>query len=95
MRIIQVSEGQTPVDIALQQYGNLESVFDLADLSGISITDLLNIGATMQAGNPIDEAITALFVEQWQKPVSSFEEDELLSAEGLDYWVIEEDFEVN
>jgi hypothetical protein len=43
-----VSAGQSLVDVALQELGSLEALFDLADANGLTITDLIAPGRQLQ-----------------------------------------------
>lgn len=47
MRSILISDGQTLLDIALQECGAVEAVFDLADANGLHITDALAPGQVL------------------------------------------------
>jgi len=42
-----ITEGQSLVDVALQELGNVEALFDLADANGLAITDLLTPGQVL------------------------------------------------
>ena len=42
-----VSDGQSLVDVALQELGSIEALFDLADAGGLAITDLLSAGQVL------------------------------------------------
>jgi hypothetical protein len=100
MRTIQVSEGQTALDIALEYCGTLDVVFDIADLNGLeSFTDLLTAGMLLKVPDVVDEFISGEFNEAYKKPVSDdtfgwdgrpINPDE----EGIDFWEIETQFEV-
>jgi hypothetical protein len=43
-----VSAGQNLLDICLQELGNLEALFDLADANDLAITDLVAPGRQLQ-----------------------------------------------
>ena len=47
MRNVTISDGQTLLDIAVQELGALEAVFDLADANGLHITDTLAAGQVL------------------------------------------------
>ena len=50
--------GQSMLDLAIQLYGSVEGVFDLAAESGKSITDKLEAGEPLQySGAPLNKAI--------------------------------------
>ncbi len=42
-----VTEGQSLIDVAIQEYGSVEALFDLADANGLAITDLLTPGQVL------------------------------------------------
>ena len=42
-----ITEGQSLVDVALQELGSVASLFDLADAAGLGITDLLTPGQAL------------------------------------------------
>jgi hypothetical protein len=42
-----VTAGQSLADVAVQELGNLEALFDLADDAGLTITDSLTPGQTL------------------------------------------------
>jgi hypothetical protein len=42
-----VSEGQSLLDVAIQEYGTVEALFDLADANGIAITDVIAPGRVL------------------------------------------------
>jgi hypothetical protein len=46
--MIQVSAGQSLIDVCLQELGSLSALFDLADANGIPITALLQPGQLLQ-----------------------------------------------
>jgi hypothetical protein len=46
--MIQVSAGQTLLDVCLQELGSLSALFDLADANGLSITSPLSPGQQLQ-----------------------------------------------
>lgn len=45
---ITVLHNQTIFDIALQSFGSVEAVFDIALLNGISVTDILPVGLNLE-----------------------------------------------
>ncbi len=42
-----VTEGQSLVDVAIQELGSVEALFDLADANGLAITDELTPGRVL------------------------------------------------
>lgn len=43
-----ISAGQSLLDVAIQELGSVEALFDLADAAGLAITDSLAPGAVLQ-----------------------------------------------
>ncbi len=46
-----VTEGQSLIDVAIQEYGTVEALFDLADANGLAITDALAPGQVLTGPN--------------------------------------------
>jgi hypothetical protein len=42
-----ITEGQSLMDVAIQEHGTVETLFDLADANGLAITDALEAGQVM------------------------------------------------
>ncbi|MDO7877388.1 hypothetical protein Q5H93_21785 [Hymenobacter sp. ASUV-10] len=51
-----ITAGQSLLDVAVQELGSLESLFDLADAAGLAITDALTPGAML----PVPASAAAL-----------------------------------
>lgn len=47
------SDGQSLVDVALQELGTVASLFDLADAAGLAITDVLTPGQVLAVPNSL------------------------------------------
>lgn len=43
-----ITEGQSLLDVALQECGSVEALFDLADAAGLAITDALTAGELVE-----------------------------------------------
>lgn len=43
-----ITEGQSLVDVAIQELGSVEALFDLADANGVAITDQLTPGQALE-----------------------------------------------
>ena len=43
-----VTAGQSLLDVAIQELGSLEALFDLADAAGLAITDVLTPGQVLE-----------------------------------------------
>lgn len=96
---IKVIAGQTLLDMAMQQLGSMDAVFSLAKLNGLSVTQQL---ADSQILNfsimPFNRIIAKEFKDNGWKPASATTTSGVQTIpvlEGVDYWGIEIDFEVN
>lgn len=96
-RTTKVSEGQTLFDIAIQECGDINAVYDLADLNLKSITDTLAIGETIILPPVVAvPKVVEQFKAQYKKPVSDDTDDQDdIKGEGLEYWAIEIDFKIS
>lgn len=90
--------GQTWVDLALQQLGDEERLFELCDLNNAGITDQLAAGTVVIATAYEVDKKTTVYALKANKPASS----ESLTAsggevveEGIEFWAIEFDFVVS
>lgn len=61
---IKARSNQNLIDIALQEYGSVEGLVDLAMRNGKSITDLLQIGETLQLGEPTNADIVKFYADK-------------------------------
>lgn len=88
MKQVPVKNNQTLFDIACQEYGDVTAVFDLVELNGFdSPVDNLNAGQMINIGEPKNKAIKD-YLEQYE--VVSGTDDS--RAEGIGFWLIEDDF---
>jgi hypothetical protein len=53
-----ISDGQSLVDVALQELGSVESLFDLADANGLAITDALAAGQVLAVPSSSGTVVT-------------------------------------
>lgn len=69
MKQTTVSSGQSLIDVCLQELGTLDSLFDLADANGITITQLLTPGQVLQvpASALSRPAVAAYFSQRQQR----------------------------
>jgi hypothetical protein len=100
MNKVTVSYGQTWLDIALQELGDMERAIELAQLNGRAITDELQAGEELIAPDFDSEkrSIIQLFRNAANKPASgdTFSAAEPGSTgEGIEFWAIENDFVVS
>ena len=100
MKQVLVYSGQTLIDIAIQELGDRERLFELAKLNNISITADLVPGTYLNVPDvAIDKkAIVKIFTEPSNKPASGIRtcNGELnTDGEGVGYWAIEDEFIVS
>lgn len=98
MRSIKVSEGQTLLDIAVEHCGDINAVYTIADLNLKGITDDLVIGEVLIV--PDVDVTKADIVEMFKQPSRKPASGEDLNTsdvfgEGLEFWIIEEDFVIS
>lgn len=85
---------QTLPDIAVQECGNIEAAFDIARLNGLSLTDELKTGQTLDIA--CTESVVGKLAADGVKPATapSAEEVEAAPYGGIGYMGIEIDFVV-
>jgi len=93
---VRAEAGQTLTDLTLQQLGDEERLFEMADSNGVSITDDVPIGTEITYPTIALDKKKIATVLQTSKPasevvVSSGEE----TQEGIEYWTTEQDFIVS
>jgi hypothetical protein len=100
MTKVTVSYGQTWLDIAMQELGDMERAMELALLNDRSITDELQAGEELIVPDYDLEkrSIIQLFRNAANKPASSdtfsaAEPD--TTGEGIEFWALENDFVVS
>jgi len=96
MNKVTVSYGQTWLDIAMQELGDIERVIELAQLNNKSFTDILEAGKVMYVPDPdpSKSRIIRLFRTDANKPASGVTSATTSSTtgEGIEFWAIENDF---
>lgn len=89
--MIQPGNGQTFLDVAIQETGSLEAAFEMALLNDVSITDDLLITDQLEAPEPMDLEIVSYYVRNDIKPATEIKlvpvEDGLYVLDG--YWEID------
>jgi len=68
-----VLEGQSLLDIALQELGSLEGTYALAVLNGLSLTDSLAAGMLLQLPDVVDKRIVNYYSERNIRPATLFD----------------------
>lgn len=87
---ITVRPRQSLFDIAVQYGGGMQSVFELARLNDLEVTAELTAGQLLVAPVAVSATVVTFFLEGGYFPASV--DPGLL--EGIDYWRIEYEFEV-
>lgn len=92
-----VQPGQTIFDIAIQEYGDLSGLADLAGDNNKSLTADIAAGENLKVGQTKNKPITDFYKGRNIKPATGTTESEIeqLKPEGIGYWAIEYDFEVS
>lgn len=96
MKVVTVLYGQTLIDIAIQELGDAARVFEIAELNDISLTDDLEAGSTLLVPDweKSKRSIVQLFTDPANAPASADTDSLSNKNEGIDYWVLENDFVV-
>jgi hypothetical protein len=92
MPTTQAKNGQTLVDIAMQQTGDSTGVAGLALVNNIGITEKLAIGEELQNAKVINPATVQQFETQLVQPAS---DDNHQTLGGIGYWRIGIDFKIS
>ena len=95
MKNVEVQYGQTIIDICIQELGDASRVFEVAELNNMGITSDLIAGTLITVPDyaPEKSSIVKLFSNPALKPASIQTENE--DEEGIEFWAIEDDFEVS
>ncbi len=88
---------QTPIDLAIQEGGTVEALFDFALLNSMEITGDLIVGQAYKKPALLNRSIAEIFNEI-RKPASGYNLEDTITAltpEGIDFWIIEDTFIVS
>lgn len=98
MKVVKILLGQTICDLAVQELGDAERSMEIADLNGLSLTDDLAALNTLLVPD-YDSAkvnIVSLFSDLANAPACADVSGGVNSIpEGIDYWILENDFIIN
>lgn len=86
---ITIEQGQCVRDLALMYYGAIEGMMDIARLNNISITEQLIPGEKLLVDKQDNETVN--YLETGNHIPANNDPSEY---EGINYWEIEKDFEV-
>jgi hypothetical protein len=92
-----VLSGQTIIDMAVQELGDASRAFELAVLNGLSLTDDLSVGQVLSIPDAAKEqrSTVQMFKDKANAPASADKEGLMIGKEdGIEFWAIEKDFEV-
>lgn len=93
----EVRQGQSFLDMALQMTGSIDNAVALAVLNGRSLTDDLSVGQVLKEMPGGKQKVIDFFTPENNRPATAWN-DQITSLpvemEGIDYWAIEIDFEV-
>jgi len=70
---VTILEGQSLLDVALQELGSLEGAYALAVLNGLSLTDSLAAGMMLQLPDVVDKRIVNYYLERNIRPATLFD----------------------
>ncbi|KAB8153430.1 hypothetical protein EZY14_009360 [Kordia sp. TARA_039_SRF] len=91
---INIISQQTLFDVSIQLTGTIENVFDFAQENSLSITDSLDINTKVVMPNKkFEQNLTKEYYSKNNlKPSTDISFDQVTDLEGIDYWIIEENF---
>lgn len=96
MNEARVKYGQSLFDVALEQTGSIESIIELAEQNGLSITDGLTPGDKLLIGDDltVDDDILTYYNVKGIKPATGYSANGGIqpSEEGISIWAINIDF---
>lgn len=88
--VVITRQNQSLFDIAAQEAGTIEAVFELAVQNNMAITDGFAPGITLNADNlPTDTTVLAYMKKHEIAPATV---DDSKMWQGIGYWIIETDF---
>ncbi|WP_395974285.1 LysM peptidoglycan-binding domain-containing protein [Chryseobacterium cucumeris] len=95
MQTVIVKQGQSIQDIAIIYTGTIDTCFEIAKLNTISIMDNLIVGQSIIVPDPTSKKGQILFNEKKMPATEIIELSvEVNPLSGINYWAIEETFEV-
>jgi len=75
MKSVQVKDQQTVFDIAVQEYGSIEGVFDLLDGNdNLELDSDIVSGTMLKTGTVIDQSIVGYYTKNNIVPATQFED---------------------
>lgn len=97
MRQVTVLQGQTLMDVVLQEKGSLQGLKDVLKANNLNAGDEVMPGDEITiVGEPSDREAYRYITRNNIKPATSIDEFESIDVEptlgGIGYWIIEQDF---
>jgi hypothetical protein len=93
---VRVLNGQSLFDLAVQEAGDIEAVFDFAGANAISITDELVVGTVLVVPAMVNKQVADYYRVNGINPATALNAtDAGLMHEGIDFWFVEFDFIVS
>jgi hypothetical protein len=91
-----VLNGQSLFDLAIQEAGSVEAVFDLALAAGLGITADMPAGTLLAASAVVGRQVADYYRTNSIRPATALSaQDAELVREGIGYWRAEYDFAVS
>jgi len=94
MAEIVVLEAQSLFDLVIQECGGIGAAFEIAELNGLSITDVLVPGTSIELPETINKPVHEYYKTHGLKPSTDATTISELINEGIDFWALEVDFVV-
>jgi hypothetical protein len=95
MTVVIVDEGQWLRDIAIQYSGSISEVFAVAMANGLSITDDIAPGLSLNVPNVVDANLVQFFSDKGYVPATGLSvEDRQAERGGISYMGITTNFKV-
>ncbi len=89
-----VRPGQTFPDLAVQHCGNVAAWVEIANLNGFGMTEELAPGSVLKLPDPSDKRVVASFKANGLRPAAGDVGNFIGFTEGIGFWAIGVDFEV-
>lgn len=92
-----VISNQSLFDVALVEYGSVLAVFDLALHNNLSITDTVPAGTELKLppSEEMDISVQDYWIRKSQNIATYTNVDLTTQLTGINYWIINKDFEVS
>lgn len=89
---------QSLPDLTIQECGGLDAMMEVAADNGLSITDDITPGTTLKCNAVVNKKNVDIYNANDLRPATGITQEEVNEltgdGEGVEFWGIEEDFEV-